>query len=259
MKIQPYVEKLMSSSEYKKFTEEYEDAFMVAGFFILDFETGKNLHQIDYYVPSKKKVAAFTLDEEINLQMLDTMSEKIPEKLDMKTNVDLDELQGILQDEMKNRGMTEKIIKIIAVLQKIGGKKIWNLNSILSGMNLLRCHVEDESKTVLKMDKASMMELMKNTPGGGGAGPQKMSKDPQTKEEAEKQIEKLEELEKAIEKEKEQLKKKGDNPPPEPTPPPGQPEPTPQPSPEPTPTPNPEPEPTEPQPEPESRPDPEQN
>jgi len=67
MKIQPYIEKLNSSKEFKKFTEENKDAFLMAGFFVLDLETKMNIHQIDYYMPSTKKVAAFTLDKNVNL------------------------------------------------------------------------------------------------------------------------------------------------------------------------------------------------
>jgi len=199
MKIQPYVEKLNSSEEYKKFAEEHKDAYMVAGFFILDLEMGQNIHQIDYYLPSEKKVAAFSLDGEVSVKILEALTKKIPEKLDIQTKIDLDELQGILEDEMKNRSMTEEIKKIIAVLQVIEGKKIWNLNCILSGMSLLRAHVEDKSKTILLMEKSSLMDLMKKVPmhelrmGGKSEG------------DAREKIKKLAKLEEAIEKEKKKL------------------------------------------------------
>ena len=162
MKIKPYVEKLNSSGEYKKFISENKDAFMIAGFFIIDFDTNQHTHQIDYYIPSTKKVAAFTLDKQITLQMLQAMaSKKLPEKLDLKTKIDLDELKGILLDEMKNRNMTEDIKKVIAVIQNIDGKKIWNLNCVLTGMEILRAHIEDSSKSVLKMEKISMADIMR--------------------------------------------------------------------------------------------------
>ena len=118
MKIKPYVEKLEESKEYKTFMSKYPSSYMTAGFFILDFETGKNIHQIDFYVPTEKKVAAFTLDQGVNMQLLDFLN-KIPEKLDINTNIDLDALQGILADEMHNRGMSEEIRKIIAVIQTV--------------------------------------------------------------------------------------------------------------------------------------------
>jgi hypothetical protein len=165
MKIKPYVEKLSNSKEFKKFQKENNDAFMMAGFFIIDLESGKNLHQIDYYMPSKKKVAAFTLDKGVTLQIMNTMTNKTPEKLDIKTRVDLDALKGILLDEMKNRNITEDIKKMIAVIQNIEGKKVWNVNCILSGMEILKVHVEDESESVLKMEKSSILDYIKKMPG----------------------------------------------------------------------------------------------
>jgi hypothetical protein len=43
MKIKPYVAKLEKSKEYKSFKAKYPDAFMIAGFFVLDLEEGKNM------------------------------------------------------------------------------------------------------------------------------------------------------------------------------------------------------------------------
>ena len=202
MKIKPYVDKLCASKEYKDFMEKHKDAFVVAGFFIIDFEMGKNIHQIDYYIPSEKKVAAFTLDDEIKVQTLDLMDEKVPEELSIETNIDLDELHGILQDEMRNRHMTEEIQKMIAVIQNVKGKKLWNINCILSGMGILKVHVEDDSKTVLKMDKASITDILKKLPAD-----QIAKQAPKSKEDIEEHIKKLDKLEEAIEKEKEALRK----------------------------------------------------
>ncbi len=212
MKIAPYVEKLNSSREFRQFQTDNPDSFMVAGFFVLDLEMGQNLHQIDYYIPSKKKFAAFTLDKQVQLQLLGSMSKKAPEKLDIKTKIDLDAIKGILEDEMKNRSMTEEIKKIIAVIQNIDGKKIWNVNCVLSGMEILRAHIEDESKSVLKMEKVSLVDIMKHIPGMPGMQmPGMPDSSPQTAKappkEAEAELKKLEALEKAIAQEKAQLQK----------------------------------------------------
>ena len=51
MKIQPYVNKMNNSPEYKQFIKQNSDAFLAAGFFIIDYEYGNNIHQIDLYVP----------------------------------------------------------------------------------------------------------------------------------------------------------------------------------------------------------------
>ncbi len=164
MKIQPYIKKLNSSTEFKNFKEKFKDSFLMAGFFVIDFETNKNLHQVDYYVPSKKRIAAFTLDAQIHMQLLESISKKKPEKLEIKNTTDLDALHGILQDEMRNRNMSEEIKKLIAVIQNIDGKKVWNISCVLSGMEILKAHIEDETQSVLKMEKISASEIIKKMP-----------------------------------------------------------------------------------------------
>lgn len=223
MKIEQFIKKLNSSKEYKDFAGKNKDAFMIAGFFILDYEMGQNIQQIDYFVPSEKKVAAFTLGDKIILQMLETMmpSKKLPEALDSKSKIDIEELKGILTDEMKNRGITDEIKKIIAVVQNLNGKKIWNLNCVLSGMGLLKAHVEDESETVLQMEKISMTDIMKRVPpemlqqlkDKAKASKEKGEKKGNaekagSKKEAKEEIKKLDKLKEAIEKEEKELKKK---------------------------------------------------
>ena len=83
MKIKPYVEKLEKSKEYKSFKAKYPKAFMVAGFFILDFEAGKNIHQLDFFVPEENKIAAFTLDDKVQVQLLEMLKKEHPKEQKM--------------------------------------------------------------------------------------------------------------------------------------------------------------------------------
>jgi len=200
MKIQPLIEKLEGTEVYKKFKEDYKDSFLVAGFFVLDYETNKNVNQIDYFIPSEKKVAAFTMKEEIGMQILETINDKIPETLPVQTNVDLDAIKGILEDGMKNRNITEDLKKVIAVIQTLEGKKIWILNCIMSGMEILKAHIDDESKTILKMEKASVLDYIKKVPMKGA------TQNKPSKENIEKQIDQLDTLKEQLEKAKEKIK-----------------------------------------------------
>ena len=217
MKIQPYVNKLESSAQFKDFQQKFNDAFLVAGFFVIDFESGNNLHQIDYYVPSKKKFAAFTLDKGVQVQLMNSMDKKVPNKLDMNTNIDLEALHGIIEDEMKNRNITQSIKKMIAVIQNLNGKKIWNVNCVLSGMDILKVHVEDSSQTILKMEKNSMMDYIKRMPNLNQqvSAQNQQSQTPSqaqvmqkpTKEMIEKQIVQLDKLKDALKQEEVELDK----------------------------------------------------
>jgi len=204
MKIQPYVEKLEKSKEYVLFREKYPSAFMIAGFFVIDFEANKNLHQIDFYVPEEKKIAAFTLDNEVKMQLMGMLeNQKIPAQLDMSANIDIDALPGILKDGMHNRSISEEIRKMIAVIQTVDGKKIWNINCVLSGMELLKSHIDDESKTVLKMERSSMMDLIKRFPKG--ALPKAK---PTGKDAVKEELNQLNKIEEQLKKEKDTLQKK---------------------------------------------------
>lgn len=214
MKIQPYVHKLEGSQSYKQFQGQYKDAFLTAGFFVIDFETGKNVHQIDYFVPSKKKFAAFTLDNKVVMQLFDMMDKRTPEPLDIAVNIDLDALKGILQDELKNRNITSSIKKMIAVIQNIKGKKIWNVNCILSGMEIIKAHIEDDSQTVLRLDKSSLFDYIQRMPGlkPGEAPAAQVTPDapattPRTDDISAK-LAQLDKLKAALKVEEEQLQKK---------------------------------------------------
>jgi len=161
MKIAKYFNKLHESKEFKNFQNKHKDSYFCAGFFVLDFENGKNMHQLDYYHPKSKKVTTFMLDKGIEEKISEQLMKKKPLKLDTKTKIDLDALKGIVEDEMKNHTITEKIKKIIAILQVIDGKKIWNLNCITSGMGLLKVHVDDETDTILKFEKVDLMDIIR--------------------------------------------------------------------------------------------------
>lgn len=207
MKIQPYIDKLEKSKEYKDFHKSNKDAFLTAGFFVLDFENKKNVHQLDFYLPKEHQVAAFTLDHGVILQKMKLMNEKVPGKLSFQVKTDLDELHGILEDEMKNRNITEEVKKIIAVLQNVDGKTLWNLNCVLSGMEILRAHVDDETQSVLKMEKFSMMDIMKKVPGNALQAMAKGAKEKVGKEDLKKELVKLENVKKEIEKQEIEIEK----------------------------------------------------
>ena len=160
MKLQPYLNKLEKSKEFKKFKQKQPEAYICAGFFILDFETKKNQHHLDYYLPNKK-IMTFMLDDKIQQKESETVMKKTPEKLDINEKLDLDQIHGIIQDEMKNRTVTEPIKKIIAILQTQEGKDIWNVTCLLGGLKLLKVHIDDSSKSIVRFEEASMMDFVK--------------------------------------------------------------------------------------------------
>lgn len=164
MKIQPYFDKLKASKTYQDFISKNPKAYLSSGFFVLDFQTKKNMHQIDYYIPEKQKMQTFILDgKEIISKEDDTINKKIPKAIDQQVNLDLDVLKGLVQDEMKNHTITTKLQKIIAIIQNVDGKLIWNLNCITTDMGVLKVHISDSDHSILKFDKINLFDVMKKS------------------------------------------------------------------------------------------------
>lgn len=161
IKIQPYIEKLNNSKEFKSYISKNPKAYFAAGFFVLDFETNKNLHQIDYYSPKTKKMITFMVDKGIEAKQSESANKTTPNKISSKIKLDLDVLKGLVQDEMKNHTVTTKLQKIIAILQNIDGKLIWNLSCITTDMGIVKVHIDDESHSTLKFEKISLFDVVK--------------------------------------------------------------------------------------------------
>ncbi|MBI2630257.1 hypothetical protein HYW76_04080 [Candidatus Pacearchaeota archaeon] len=162
MKFEHYLKRVEESPEFKKFKQEHKKAYLCAGFFVIDLEQNKNTHQIDYTLPDGR-IMTFSLDEGVNCKLSDKSNKKkesLPE-LSGESKTDLEEIPGIVQDEMKNRVVTDKMNKIIAVFHVHDGKKIWNLQCITAGLGILNIHIDDSDKTILRFDKHSLFDIIK--------------------------------------------------------------------------------------------------
>jgi len=163
MKFQNYLKRVEKSQEFKEFKNKNPKAYLCAGFFVLDFDTGQNLYQIDYFLPNKK-IATFNVGKKIEMKISDqTIKKKLPE-ISSKAKTDIDALKDIVEDEMKNQMVTEEIRKIIAVLHIFEGKLIWNLQCFLSGLEILNVHIDDSDQTILKFEKYSLMDIIRKMP-----------------------------------------------------------------------------------------------
>ena len=162
MKFDHYLKRVEESSEFKKFKQENPKAYLCAGFFVLDFDEEKNSNQIDYILPNGK-IATFVLDGGVKIKISDIA---IKGKTDLKeinqeSQLDIERLKGIVEDEMKNRTVTEDVKKIIAILQVYNGKLIWNLNCLLAGLGILQIHIDDKDGNILKFEKHSLLDFMR--------------------------------------------------------------------------------------------------
>ena len=206
MKFDSIVGDIAKTPEFGEFQKAHPQAFLTAGFFVLDKENGKEVLQLDYYLPNEKKIAAFTFGEKTELRLLDLLNNAVPEELARTSKIDVDELSGIIHDEMRNRSMSEEIKKVVAVLQCLDGKLVWSISCVLSGMEILKAKIEDSSKSVLSMERASILDFVKKV------SPEELAKlsnsnKKLSKDDLKKELNVLDKAEGEIEKEKSKIKK----------------------------------------------------
>lgn len=158
------LKKIESSKEFKQFKKQHPDAYLCVGFFVLDYEQGNNQQQLDYSLKNGK-IFTFALNEnqEITFKEAERISGKqeiLPE-ISKKIKVDIPELRKTLEKRMEKEEIQNRIIKIIAILQKHEDNQIWNLNCILEGMGILQAHIGCMNKKILKFEKKNLFDFVK--------------------------------------------------------------------------------------------------
>ena len=179
MRFASTLEEIESSKAFHNFKEKNPDAWLCAGFFVIDIESeGKgNQRQLDYCL-SNGKIFTFILSGSGSIQMkeAETLGTETPKEDNIKTNkeetkeklqkinpeikVDLDDIGEIVKEKlMLETG--KKINKIIAILQKHHDKQIWNLTCMLPGLELLQVQADTENGDILKFEKRNIFEFVK--------------------------------------------------------------------------------------------------
>jgi len=168
-------ENIEKSEEFKKFKKENPKALLYSAFFMLKQAFGNLIietQQLDYFIGGKK-VATLFFDENQKIQKKVDEVEPAKQgekrefvKLDDEIKIDVENLQEIIKKELnKNKVGIEEVSKVIAILQKIKCKVVWNITCI-SGMTLIRMHIDENGK-VLENKKESLLSMMKVEKGKG--------------------------------------------------------------------------------------------
>lgn len=163
MRFKDLLEKVENSEEFKKFERENPNAELCAGFFILDFLSNDGKNTLDYKIG--EKIFTFSVEDEkivVNEdKLVDEAGRPSLVEIDKEINIEVDELKGIVGTRSLDEGISAKLNKIIAVLQKYNEKQIWNLTCMLDGLIILNVHVDALNGDVLKFERKSMMDLIK--------------------------------------------------------------------------------------------------
>lgn len=160
------LEAVESSEIFQNFLKENPDAELCAGFFIIDFVSNDNKKSIDY--KTSDKIFTFDLRDDGRVmisedKLISLENCKFPklEKIDREIKIEVDELKGIAGVRALDEGISAKLNKIIAVLQKYNNRQIWNLTCMLDGLIILNILIDSNSGEIIKFERKSMMDLVR--------------------------------------------------------------------------------------------------
>ena len=154
--------KVKKSEEFRKFEKEHSEAFLYAGFFVINELNQFEQRQLDFYTGHGKVMTfAVTQDEKGNESIV--MKEEVTAKdtdvapLDHSVGIDLEQVQEIIKKECEKEGMP--VNKIIAILQKLNGNQVWNVTTLLPSLFMLRITIGMNGK-ILERKNGSVFDIM---------------------------------------------------------------------------------------------------
>jgi len=161
------LQKIESSKVFQQFKEQYPQAELCAGFFILDFLSNDKKKTLDYKI--NQKIFTFDLKGEDIIMKEDKLIEDSTrpplEKIEPNTEIELDELRKIAETEASKNNISANLHKIIAVLQKYKhndeDKQVWNLTCMLENLIVLNILINAQTGEILKFERKSMMDFIK--------------------------------------------------------------------------------------------------
>ena len=161
MNLQFYEEKLHSSEEFKKFTEENPEAHLCSIFFTIDKEGNDNQIHLDYFVPEGKKMISFQLNGEIKKIPLDVYDEKVPERIPLNFDIDFWEIERMVATKMEVENIKNKMQKIILSLQRINGENFLVGTVFISMLGMIKIKINAAKKEIVDFEKKSMFDILK--------------------------------------------------------------------------------------------------
>jgi len=171
MNFQFYVEKLKNSDNFKKFISENKDAFMASGFFIIDKQGNDkpdDKQHFDYFIPSKKKMFSFTLEDGckmVPVDMVDSSTINKENAISLNSDFDFDfdfnDIEQRIVNEMQIQKIGNKIQKLLLSLQRKNNRNFILATVFISNMGLLKATIDLEGLRIVDFEKKSFMDFLK--------------------------------------------------------------------------------------------------
>lgn len=157
------LKRLEKSKLFKDWKKKNPKCYLSSGFVII--EKNQSPWKAGYYNKAKNKITSFVIDKKISLEGEEDIFQKKKEKINEidihKLLVELPNAVVIGNNLQQEKYKGNEPVKIIAILQNVGKKQIWNLIFVTQKMNTLNIRVDTENGDILEHKIASIMDMRK--------------------------------------------------------------------------------------------------
>jgi hypothetical protein len=154
MELKNLLQELGDCTGYKEFQSQNGDAYFSAGFIIFDLAQETEKIQLDFFIPSKKKVASFEFpfgEPKLHEDHIESMAKQIVE-----LKVDIDDIITMCKEIIFEQNFKMKPAKIIAILRD----NQWNLTCLDNVLGIVRIRIDAITASVVSSEKGSLMDFM---------------------------------------------------------------------------------------------------
>lgn len=160
MRLSEYFRELQKSENFKQFVIKNPGTFFCSAFFVIDKEKNDNKQHLDFYVPSQEKIFSFQMENSIKMSTIELLDKKIPEKIQVKSDIDFGKVEDGILDEMERKKISSKIQKLIFSLQKVEGRNFLIGTIFLSMFGLLKVIIDADTGKMTDFEKKSVFDMV---------------------------------------------------------------------------------------------------
>jgi hypothetical protein len=165
MKVKDLYEELKEKKFFQEFSRQNPEAFLYAGFFILDLKESCEKIQLDFYNPKTNKIEII----EFPFQEIKKQENKLPgmeepeidikktKPLNLEIKIDIDDLEDKCKEVIKENNATMTPSKIIAVLRN----DEWHLTCMDDMLGIITIQLDSKNGNIKNFKKNSLMDMVK--------------------------------------------------------------------------------------------------
>jgi len=155
------LDKIENSKAYKEFIAEHPQAYLSHFFSAIDSNYAlKGDWEIGYYEPDADKVTVFVLNDEVTKKAEDEVFKKEQdevEKLEVAGTLSFEEAVKVLKEKFNLVFPDENVGDGFIILQKMNGKRLWNLTFISKALQFLNLKIDAVSGTEVSHERIDLL------------------------------------------------------------------------------------------------------